>query len=56
MDIKWKVLFGKTIIWLAAEIILCFVGMDDVADYSEFLFDRHPSHSDVAYFKIPSVN
>ena len=52
MDIKWKVLFGKTIIWIGAEIILCLVGMDDVADYSEFLFDRHDNYSDVAYLNV----
>ncbi len=39
-SVKWKVLCGKTLIWLAAEIILCLVGMDDIADYSEFIFDR----------------
>lgn len=37
MPIKWKTLFGKTIAWLAAEIYLNFLGLDDLADYSEFL-------------------
>lgn len=41
VSVKWKMLCGKTLIWLAAEILLCLVGMDDIADYSEFLFDRH---------------
>ena len=40
MRVKWKVLSRKTLIWLAAEIILTFVGMDDLADYSEFLSVR----------------
>lgn len=37
MPIKWKTLFVKTIAWLAAEIYLNFLGLDDLADYSEFL-------------------
>ena len=37
MQIKWKTLFVKTIAWLAAEIYLTFLGLDDLADYSEFL-------------------
>ncbi|MGD1921660.1 MAG: hypothetical protein ACFCAD_23860 [Pleurocapsa sp.] len=45
--VKWKVLCGKTLIWLAAEILLCLVGMDDIADYSEFLFDRHSNNSSI---------
>ncbi|MFP4007698.1 MAG: hypothetical protein ACLFV6_06775 [Spirulinaceae cyanobacterium] len=31
----------KLIVWLWAEIILNFVGIDDIADYSEFVFERH---------------
>jgi short-subunit dehydrogenase len=30
----------KVIVWLAAEIILNCVGLDDLADYSEFVFER----------------
>ena len=37
MSIKWKTLFVKSIAWLAAEIHLTFLGLDDLADYSEFL-------------------
>jgi hypothetical protein len=37
MQIKWKTLIGKTIVWLAAEICLNFLGLDNLADYSEFL-------------------
>ena len=29
-------LIAKIVIWLAAEILLNFLGMDDLADYSEF--------------------
>ncbi len=41
MEIRWKTLFTKTIIWLAAEIILNGIGIDTLADYSEFIFDKN---------------
>lgn len=40
MQVKWKKLLTKTVVWLAAEILLNFLGMDNLADYSEFIFDR----------------
>jgi hypothetical protein len=40
MQIKWKILLGKIIIWLAAEICLNFLGLDSLADYSEFIFQK----------------
>lgn len=30
----------KVVIWLAAEIVLNFVGLDNLADYSEFIFEK----------------
>lgn len=33
-------LFLKTTTWLIAEVILNLVGLDNLADYSEFLFDQ----------------
>ena len=41
MEIRWKTLLTKTLIWLAAEIILNCVGVDTLADYSEFVFDKN---------------
>ena len=41
MDIQWRFIFGKFFVWLAAEIVLSMLGIDDLADYSEFLFDRN---------------
>ncbi|MGB3691182.1 MAG: hypothetical protein WA865_18805 [Spirulinaceae cyanobacterium] len=29
-------------IWLAAEIFLNLIGIDDLADYSEFIFEKDP--------------
>ena len=40
MQIKGKNLLAKTVVWLAAEILLSFLGLDNLADYSEFIFDR----------------
>lgn len=36
MEVRWKKLFVKTSVWLTAEIILTVVGLDNLADYSEF--------------------
>ena len=37
----WKQSLSRIIVWAAAEIILNCVGLDDLADYSEFIFERH---------------
>ncbi|MEO0433085.1 MAG: hypothetical protein AAF151_15475 [Cyanobacteria bacterium J06656_5] len=31
---------GRAVIWLVAEICLSSLGIDDLADYSEFLFEK----------------
>ena len=33
-------LIAKIVIWLMAEILLTFLGLDDLADYSEFVYER----------------
>ena len=33
-------LIAKLIIWITAEIILSFLGLDDLADYSEFIYEK----------------
>ena len=38
--INWRKLLTGIAIWLAAEISLSSLGLDDLADYGEFLFDR----------------
>ena len=40
MQVKWKKLLAKAAVWLAAEILLNFLGLDNLADYSEFIFER----------------
>jgi hypothetical protein len=41
MKVRWKVLLIKIIIWLMAEVTLTYLGLDNFADYSEFLDDRN---------------
>ncbi len=43
--VLWQKLLIKTCIWLIGEIILNLIGIDDLADYSEFLFENKASLS-----------
>ena len=38
MSVQWHKLLSQLVIWLALEIILNLMGLDDMADYSEFIF------------------
>lgn len=40
MKRQWKTLCVKATLWLVAEIVLNLLGLDNLADYSEFLFER----------------
>ncbi len=40
MKIKWQKLWVKTILWLGTEILLTLMGLDDLADYGEFLYEQ----------------
>jgi len=40
MNRQWKKVCIKVTTWLAAEIILNLLGLDNLADYSEFVFDK----------------
>ncbi len=40
MKRQWQKGLARTAVWLAAEILLNFLGLDDLADYSEFVFER----------------
>ncbi len=37
---QWKKELARTVVWLVAEILLNCLGLDDLADYSEFIFER----------------
>lgn len=41
MKVRWKILLVRMAIWLAAEIFLTCLGLDDLADYSEFLDEKY---------------
>ena len=38
MKIKWSRLVIKIVVWLFAEIYLTVMGLDNLADYGEFVF------------------
>ncbi|AFY58444.1 hypothetical protein Riv7116_6088 [Rivularia sp. PCC 7116] len=40
MNVRWQKLLVKTSFWLATEIILNLIGIDDLADYSEFVYEN----------------
>ena len=39
--VRWKKMFVLLATWAIAEVMLNCVGLDDLADYGEFVFDRH---------------
>ncbi len=41
MKILWHKLLLKLTIWLVLEIVLNLMGLDDMADYSEFVFTHN---------------
>jgi hypothetical protein len=40
MTIYWKNLVFRLLVWLALELLLGFLDLDELADYSEFLGER----------------
>ncbi|HEY9605837.1 MAG TPA: hypothetical protein V6C85_29800 [Allocoleopsis sp.] len=50
---QWKKVFVKTTIWLVTEIILNLVGLDNLADYSEFIFEHDPAM--LSYLNQPAI-
>ena len=40
MSVTLRTLLTKLLFWLAAEIILSLVGLDNLADYSEFITNQ----------------
>jgi hypothetical protein len=39
MQAQWQKTFQQLMFWLVAEIILNLSGLDNLADYSEFVFE-----------------
>lgn len=40
MEANWQTGLGKIAVWLIVEILLNILGLDTLANYSEFLFER----------------
>jgi hypothetical protein len=40
MKMQWKKIWVKAAFWLITEIILNLSGFDNLADYSEFIFEK----------------
>lgn len=40
MKVYWKKFIVRVSFWLAAEILLNVIGIDDLADYSEYHFEH----------------
>ncbi len=43
IQVSWKDLIMKLTVWLLSEILLTFLGLDNLADYSEFIFSQEVS-------------
>ncbi len=41
MNVRWQKLLVTTTLWLTTEIWFNFLGIDNLADYSEFIFERN---------------
>lgn len=41
MNAQWRKVIIRLSIWLIAEIVLTCLGIDDLADYSEYLYERN---------------
>jgi hypothetical protein len=52
MNILWKNLLIKTVLWLVVEIILSVLGLDNIADYSEFVFGQDYTVADYSQLAI----
>lgn len=52
MNVQWQKLVLISIFWLATEICFNLLGIDDIADYSEFVFNQQVSYlvTDSFYF------
>ncbi len=52
MIIRWRQLLVRITIWLAAEIILNFLGLDNLADYSEFIYEQEVA---LSQYTLPAI-
>lgn len=41
MNDRWRSRIFQTTFWLVTEVLLNLTGLDNLADYSEFVFEKH---------------
>ncbi len=41
MNVRWQKLLVTITLWLTTEIWFNFLGIDNLADYSEFIFEKN---------------
>jgi hypothetical protein len=44
MWVKWNIFITKAAVWLLLELILSLLGLDQLADYSEFVYSSSTHH------------
>jgi hypothetical protein len=44
IKLQWQKICLKIAFWLCVEIILTLIGMDNIADYSEFILHSKSAH------------
>jgi len=42
MTIHWQILLPRLLVWFALELLLGFLELDELADYSVFLDEQNP--------------
>jgi hypothetical protein len=40
MKVEWKKMVVKVTVWVVAEIILNLIGLDNLANYTEFVYEQ----------------
>ncbi len=40
MKVEWKKMVVKITVWVVAEIILNWIGLDNLANYTEFVYEQ----------------
>ena len=48
MKVRWRTLIAKTTFWILTEVFLTLLGLDNLADYSEFSISKHELDRDQA--------
>ena len=52
MKINYRQLLVKLLMWFVAEVVLSYVGLDNLADYSEYLKEQSTASIAISYCQI----